>query len=87
MNESLMLLAPPRQVSIDEQLASQIRKVLAEKPRMAGSKVRVEVEAGIVTLRGSASSFYQKQLWLHGIKRCPGVRGIVDKVEVHSQAS
>ena len=32
----------------------------------------VEVEGGVVTLRGIATSFYQKQLWLHGTKRAIG---------------
>lgn len=37
---------------------------------------------GLVTLRGRTRSFYEKQLVLHAARRVPGVRGIVDQVEV-----
>jgi osmotically-inducible protein OsmY len=55
----------------DQQLESQIRRQLAADSR-AVSRLEIEVEAGVVTLRGIATSFYQKQLWLHGTKRVAG---------------
>ena len=55
----------------DQQLADQIRCQLAADSR-AVSRLQVEVEDKVVTLRGVATSFYQKQLWLHGTMRVIG---------------
>jgi osmotically-inducible protein OsmY len=57
--------------SPDQQLESKIRRQLAADSR-AVSRLTIEVEGGVVTLRGVATSFYQKQLWLHGTKRAAG---------------
>jgi len=57
--------------SLDQQLEIQIRRQLAADSR-AFSRLEIEVEGGVVTLRGVATSFYQKQLWLHGTKRVVG---------------
>jgi osmotically-inducible protein OsmY len=57
--------------SLDQQLENQIRRQLAADSR-AVSRLQIEVEGGVVTLRGVATSFYQKQLWLHGTKRVVG---------------
>jgi hypothetical protein len=51
--------------SADQHLASRIHRQLAADSR-ALSRLQVEVDGGVVTLRGIATSFYQKQLWLHG---------------------
>lgn len=58
-------------ISTDQQLALQIRRQLASDSR-AISRLQIEVADGVVTLRGVATSFYQKQLWLHGTKRIVG---------------
>lgn len=54
--------------SADQQLATRIQRQLAADSR-AVSRLQIEVASGVVTLRGVATSFYQKQLWLHGTKR------------------
>ena len=61
----------PSSLATDEQLASRVKRQLAADSR-AVSRLAVEVENGVVTLRGVATSFYQKQLWLHGTKRVAG---------------
>lgn len=61
----------PTSPAADEQLATRVKRQLAADSR-AVSRLAVEVENGVVTLRGIASSFYQKQLWLHGTKRVAG---------------
>jgi len=69
----------------DEQLADQIRCQLAADSR-AVSRLQVEVEDKVVTLRGVATSFYQKQLWLHGTKRAAGGDVIIkDEISVTPQ--
>jgi len=55
----------------EQQLAHRIRRQLAADSR-AVSRLQIEVDGGVVTLRGVATSFYQKQLWLHGTKRVIG---------------
>jgi osmotically-inducible protein OsmY len=66
----------------DQQLEQQIRRQLAADSK-AVSRLQIDVSEGVVTLRGIATSFYQKQLWLHGTKRAAGVDAVInDKIEV-----
>jgi len=68
--------------SPDQLLENQIRRQIAADSR-AVSRLHIEVEGGIVTLRGVATSFYQKQLWLHGAKRVGGEEiAINDEIDV-----
>ena len=57
--------------SADDQLAHRIQRQLAADSR-AVWRLQISVDEGVVTLRGIATSFYQKQLWLHGTKRVVG---------------
>jgi len=68
--------------SADDQLAHRIQRQLAADSR-AVWRLQICVEDGVVTLRGVATSFYQKQLWLHGTKRVVGEDTIInDEVSV-----
>ena len=42
----------------------------------------IRVDEGIVTLRGSTHSFYEKQLLLHAVQRVDGLAGINDEITV-----
>ena len=65
-----------------DQLEHHIRRQLAADSR-AVSRLQIDVSDGVVTLRGIATSFYQKQLWLHGTKRAAGDGFVInDKIEV-----
>jgi osmotically-inducible protein OsmY len=64
-------------VAADEQLAILVKDQLAADSR-AISRLAVAVENGVITLRGVATSFYQKQLWLHGAKRVAGDDAQID---------
>ena len=68
---ALLSVRPVSHESADQQLAHRIQRQLAADSR-AVSRLQIEVDGGIVTLRGVATSFYQKQLWLHGTKRVVG---------------
>lgn len=70
------------EVSTDEQLALRVHNFLRMNHLLNGTRLRVDAEQGVVTLRGAARSFYQKQLWLSGAKHVAGVAGIVDDIEV-----
>jgi len=76
---SLVLTARSQvaQKTKDDQLALRIQRQLASDSR-AVSRLQVQVEDGVVTLRGTATSFYQKQLWLHGTKRVVGDSALID---------
>jgi len=63
--------------SADQLLAQQIRRHLTADSR-AVARLQIEVDSGVVTLRGTATSFYQKQLWLHGTKRVVGDEVVID---------
>ena len=57
--------------SADQQLEGKIRCQLAADSR-AVTRLAIKVEGNVVTLTGVATSFYQKQLWLHGTMRAAG---------------
>jgi hypothetical protein len=68
---ALLSIRTPSRESADQQLAHRIQRQLAADSR-AVSRLQIEVAGGVVTLRGISTSFYQKQLWLHGTKRVVG---------------
>jgi osmotically-inducible protein OsmY len=47
-------------------------------------QVVVRADNGTVTLRGTVTSFYQKQLCIQACRAVPGVVTLVDEVEVAS---
>lgn len=80
---SVLAYPPPAQkTDSDDLLADRIREVLRTQFRAAPSRLDVAVERGIVTLRGVANSFYQKQLWLHTTWQFPEVERIDDQIKV-----
>jgi hypothetical protein len=79
---ALLTIRTPSRQSADQQLAHRIQRQLAADSR-AVSRLQIEVDGGIVTLRGVATSFYQKQLWLHGTKRVVSTETqIIDEITV-----
>jgi osmotically-inducible protein OsmY len=81
---SALLTLPSKPETTDQQLARRIQRQLSADSR-AVSRLHVTVEDGTVTLQGVATSFYQKQLWIHGTKRVIGDSGIInDEIDVTS---
>lgn len=76
---SLVLSARSRasKGNADDQLALRIQRQLISDSQ-AASRLQIQVEDGVVTLRGTVTSFYQKQLWLHGVKRVAGETTTID---------
>ena len=74
---ALLSTRPALNESTDQQLARKIQRQLAADSR-AVSRLSIEVEDGIVTLKGVATSFYQKQLWLHGTMQVIGDSAIIN---------
>lgn len=73
----------PESVLLDSDRRMQLRIVsqLAQSHHQALRKLAVEVNEGLVTLRGNVRWFYEKQL---AIQHCQaeGARDLVDAVEV-----
>jgi osmotically-inducible protein OsmY len=80
----MSVVAPPpaQQIAFDDLLAARIRDKLREQLRAVPSRLAVEVDSGVVTLRGVATSFYQKQLWLHVAWQFDEVERIIDQIRV-----
>ena len=58
----------------------RVRNLLWQRPSLRS--VTVSARGGTVTLRGHVRSFYDKQLCFSGSRRVPGVRELIDEIEV-----
>lgn len=76
-----MEFSPQMDVS-DDLLAQKIRSHIVTKHKVAELRLLVEVNSRVATLRGRAPSYYQRQLWLQGVKSFKEVEQIVDLIEV-----
>jgi osmotically-inducible protein OsmY len=71
-----------RTISADENLAEcAARAVRATCVRPLAS-LTIVADEGRVILRGRARTFYEKQLLVHAVRHVPGVRQVVDHVDV-----
>ncbi len=57
---------------------------LLDRNSAALRQIVVRADSGTVTLRGTVTSFYQKQLCIQACRAVPGVVTLVDEVEVAS---
>ena len=60
----------------------EITQFLHSRHGEHGRRLRVDVQDGLVVLRGSADTYYQKQLWLHGAVQVAGAGAVIDEIEV-----
>ena len=58
----------------------RVTNLLWSRPTLRA--IRVDAEEGVVVLRGSVSTFYERQLCISGARRVPGVHRIVDLINV-----
>jgi osmotically-inducible protein OsmY len=80
-----MSALPPSQSTLpatDERLVQMVTLAIGERRARAVAGLTVVAQQSVVTLRGRARSFYEKQLLLHAVQRVPGVRQIADEIEV-----
>jgi osmotically-inducible protein OsmY len=66
----------------DERLAQMVILAIRQRGPRSAHGLTVLAHQSVVTLRGAARSFYERQLLLHTAQRVPGVRQIVDEIEV-----
>lgn len=77
-----MIAAAPVPAATDCLLASQIANQLAETNRASLRRLSVAVQDGEVTLRGSVSSFHEKQIAIQTCRVHAGIERLIDAVEV-----
>ncbi|MBS0211511.1 MAG: BON domain-containing protein [Planctomycetes bacterium] len=66
----------------DDRLRERIISSFARLPLPLHRLVRIEVNQGVVHLRGQVRSYYEKQLAYAISRRVPGVKEVVDRVAV-----
>ena len=79
---SAVLLSQPALPATDDRLAQLVSLAIRERGPRWIRGLKVMASHAVVTLRGSARSFYEKQLLLHAVQRVPGVHQIVDEIDV-----
>lgn len=79
-----VLSAPPT-TSADFTLAERIADRVTSKHGPVRTHLRIDVRNDVATLHGVATSFYQKQIWLHAASSVPGINRVVDSIEVVSK--
>jgi osmotically-inducible protein OsmY len=70
--------------SADSDLERRVATFLAGQHRYALRLLEVEARSGVVTIRGSVSTFYEKQLSIQLVRRVAGVIRLIDEVIVQS---
>lgn len=66
----------------DGEIERRVVGQLADKNRPSLRRLVVQVDHGMVTLRGCVLSFYEKQLAIHSCLSVTGQGGLIDAVEV-----
>jgi osmotically-inducible protein OsmY len=68
----------------DRDLEHRVAHFLHNRNVSALRHIVVQAESGRITLRGTVTSFYQKQLCIQACRDVPGVSALIDEVEVDS---
>lgn len=83
MSATAVLAARPQAIA-DSTLAEKIADRVQSKHGPVRTHLRIDVRNDVATLQGIATSFYQKQIWLHAAASVPGINRVVDSIEVVS---
>ncbi len=63
-------------------LLTRLEEALAASPHLFGRKLGYEADAGTVVLKGTVTSYFQKQMAQEAIRRVDGVQWIDNQLEV-----
>jgi len=69
-------------IPTDEGLAQSVARAVRATCVRPLASLTIVAEEGFVTLRGGARTFYEKQLLVHAVRHVPGVRQVIDHVDV-----
>ena len=64
-------------------LLDRLGEALSASPHLFGRKLGYEAEAGTVVLKGTVTSFFQKQMAQEAVRRVHGVELIDNQLEVN----
>jgi osmotically-inducible protein OsmY len=74
-------------VKSDDELRRAVEQQLEAEPDLDARRIVVSVDDGIVTLAGEVRSFGERWQTERLIDRIPGVRGVANEIEVHSDTT
>jgi osmotically-inducible protein OsmY len=77
LNEAAVLLS-------DRDLEHHMMMRLLDRSGAASRQIIIRADNGIVTIRGTVTSFYQKQLCIETCRGVPGIVNLIDELEVAS---
>ena len=69
----------------DSEIADEVLNAFRGNTEVPGSKVKVKVEDGWVTLEGEFTWYYQKEAAGKSVKNLPGVKGVSNKITIRSE--
>lgn len=72
----------PMSTTAECPLSKRISSAIEKHPHLTRRKLQFEAREGRVTLRGTVSSYYQKQMAQEALRRVDGVHEIENKLEV-----
>lgn len=87
MNNSPSPLCSVR--ACDSELAGTAIRALHARQQLRHRPVTIQANRGILTLRGTVRSYYERQLLIHAVNKAIqplGEAGIVDEVSVNASA-
>ena len=82
--EDLIVRLPASKRRDDGALAKQIVDTLDHHVELSGTSIEVRVEAGAVTLSGSVSWRFQRDMAAKSITHVHGIRSIINMIEIHN---
>lgn len=80
--EEIEVRLPHERKCADEEIADRALHILAWDVEVPHERIRVQVEHGIVTLRGEVARFFQREAAAAAVRRLGGVRGVINLIEV-----
>ncbi len=67
---------------IENQLIEDLKQAMLQSPYFNGRELRLETDAGRVTLSGNVNSYFQKQMAQEALLKIDGVDKIENDLEV-----
>lgn len=69
-------------MDLPNSFVDEVSSAIMRNPYLSGRKLRFEAESGKIVLRGTVTSFFQKQMAQEGLRRIAGLREIENELEV-----
>jgi osmotically-inducible protein OsmY len=73
---------PPDSAETDRDLHQRVTSLLQQRGYASHQALQINVERGVVVVRGRLPTFYLRQIAIECIKRVASVRQVVDLIEV-----